>query len=356
MTAKKVVKVDRLWISLLDRQGIDAQNVLRRAQLPRDLLTHVAAKLSVEEYFKLWRAVDAEAGDPTLPLRLGRAMDPTVFHPPLFAALCSPNLAVAAKRIAEYKKIVAPAAWTIEDEPTGLCVREHWDEPTLVLPNTLAVIELVFLTQIARIATREQICPLKVESPHPMQEPAAFEAFFGVVPQAGNEPSVTFSHQDARRPFLTASDSAWEAFGPDLRRRLTKLEASAPLHQRVRSVLLESLPGGQASVELIARCFGLSSRTLQRKLRLEGASFKEVVSQTREQLAYHYLTNTSLAYDEISFLLAFEEPSSFFRAFREWTGKTPEAVRSPVGQAAACGTGTLPASREFALSLEPGAG
>ena len=38
----------------------------------------------------------------------------------------------------------------------------------------------------------------------------------------------------------------------------------------------------------------------------------------------------SMAYarePEISFLLGFEEPNSFFRAFNEWTGRTPETVR-----------------------------
>ena len=34
---------------------------------------------------------------------------------------------------------------------------------------------------------------------------------------------------------------------------------------------------------------------------------------------------------EISFLLGFEEPNSFFRAFGEWTGRTPETVRRAAG-------------------------
>jgi transcriptional regulator GlxA family with amidase domain len=45
-----------------------------------------------------------------------------------------------------------------------------------------------------------------------------------------------------------------------------------------------------------------------------------------EELARHYVSNTTLAYPEISFLIGFEEPSSFFGAFREWTGETSESV------------------------------
>ena len=47
----------------------------------------------------------------------------------------------------------------------------------------------------------------------------------------------------------------------------------------------------------------------------------------REQLARHYLTNTALPCNEIAFLLGYEEPNSFFRAFHGWTGESPERHR-----------------------------
>lgn len=56
-------------------------------------------------------------------------------------------------------------------------------------------------------------------------------------------------------------------------------------------------------------------------------SYRDLVKTTRLSLARHYLENSSLSYAEISFLVGFDEPSSFFRAFREWTGTTPEAAR-----------------------------
>ena len=40
-----------------------------------------------------------------------------------------------------------------------------------------------------------------------------------------------------------------------------------------------------------------------------------------------YVTNTKISYTEIGFLLGFAEPSSFFRAFRGWTGETPDSLR-----------------------------
>jgi AraC-like DNA-binding protein len=330
MNHSNSVSLERGWAILLRDLGVQPENLLRRAQLPRDLLTHESARVSVDEYFRLWRALEEEADDPTLPIRLGKAISPEAFHPAVFAALCSPDLVVAVKRIGEYKRLIAPMTKTIEETPTGFFVEMRWNDPHLQVPVSLSATELVFLTEIARIATREHIQPLKVESPYPIEPVDAFEAFFGIAPERGDRHGVLFSKEDARRPFLTASEAMWDTFEPELRRRLTRLDASAPIAERVRTMLLEGLPAGEVSIQITARRLGLSARTLQRNLKREGSSYKEIVRRTREQLARHYIKNTTLAYPEISFLIGFEEPSSFFRAFREWTGETPDSMRMAV--------------------------
>ena len=106
------------------------------------------------------------------------------------------------------------------------------------------------------------------------------------------------------------------------------VDAVAPLPDRVRSVLLESLPSGDASIRSVSKQLGMSTRTLQRRLGEEGAAYRQIVRETRLELARHYLRNTTLSYGEISLLVGFDDASSFFRAFREWTGSTPEAWRT----------------------------
>ena len=78
----------------------------------------------------------------------------------------------------------------------------------------------------------------------------------------------------------------------------------------------------------VARKLAISKRTLQRRLREDGATFQEVLADVREALARHYLQRTTLSGAEISYLLGFEDPNSFSRAFHAWTGKTPEQLRS----------------------------
>ena len=44
-------------------------------------------------------------------------------------------------------------------------------------------------------------------------------------------------------------------------------------------------------------------------------------------LAMHYLKSSPMSGAEISFLLGYEDPNSFVRAFSGWTGTTPESAR-----------------------------
>jgi AraC-like DNA-binding protein len=120
----------------------------------------------------------------------------------------------------------------------------------------------------------------------------------------------------------------WSMFEPELRRRLVELDIAAATAERMRWALIELLPSGRASVPAVASKLALSARTLQRRLRDEGTTFQRVLDDTRGDLARHYLGQTAMASAEISFLLGYEDPNSFARAFREWIGTTPEQYRA----------------------------
>ena len=327
MEERKSVPVDRGWLLIMTDQGVDWRMVLRRAGQPDDLFSREGAKLTTREFFRLWETFVDVVGNPELPIDLAEKISTEAFHPMVFAALCSPNLVVATRRIAHYRRLLAPVDVTAEEREDGFFVGERWDEADADVPPSLTAKELAMLTKIARIGTRKRVEPVRVVCPHALEPANAYASFFGVAPMQGEPCGVTFSMSDATLPFVTASESLWNTFEPELKRSLSRIDRSTPLSERVQSLLLESLPSGEASIDVIARRLGLSSRTLQRRLKPESISFKQIVRDTREKLARHYLTKTELGYAEISFLIGFEEPSSFFRAFREWTGVTPESMR-----------------------------
>jgi AraC-like DNA-binding protein len=313
---------------LLKDLGLSADNVLKRAGLPGDLLSRVRVSLPSDEYFRLWQAIADEAQDPRLPLRIGTGIPVEGFDAPLFAALCSPNLNTALARFALYKRLLAPMALHVDATREGTRLTLEWLDKTVSPPAVLVLMELVFFVRFARLATRSQVRPLAVRSPHLPQVAAPFSEFFGVKVTRAQAPALLFSQADAARPFLTANEQMWQEFEPGLKRRLSELDHTATTSERVHAALLELLPSGAASMHEVSKKLGTSVRTLQRRLNEEGETFQTILSRTREALARHYLKRPELTATEISFLLGYEDPSSFFRAFTSWTGTTPEHARS----------------------------
>jgi AraC-like DNA-binding protein len=97
---------------------------------------------------------------------------------------------------------------------------------------------------------------------------------------------------------------------------------------RVREAIVARLPDGDVQIAPIATAMAVSVRSLQRRLREEGTSFESVLDETRFALAGSYLRNPTLAIAEIAWLVGYEEITTFYRAFRRWTGSTPTAYRS----------------------------
>ncbi|MEM8926131.1 MAG: AraC family transcriptional regulator ligand-binding domain-containing protein [Actinomycetota bacterium] len=307
--------------------GVSPDNVLRRAGLPADLFARGPLRISQDDFFALWRAIEAEAEDPNLPLRLVEAFSPEVFEPAIFAALLSPNLNVAARRVATYKRLIGPVVMTVDADHDETTIGFEWPGDTIP-PASMVLGELLFWVAMARTGTRERIQPVRVVVPRPPTDVAAYRRYLGVTIGRDDRQSITFSAEDASRAFLMANEAIWEAFEPSLRTRLADIEPDDSHTDRVRAALVELLPSGSASRQAVAGQLAVSTRTLQRRLSDESTTFQEVLATTRESLARHYLRSTSLAPQEISFLLGYEEPSSFYRAFQQWTGTTPERLRA----------------------------
>jgi AraC-like DNA-binding protein len=328
------------WRVFLRDMGLVPARVLRRAGLPADLLSRGTVRVAPADWYALWRAVVAESaseseggtGGQSFALRFAQALSVEAFDPALFAAVCCPDLATAAARIAVYKPLIGPLKLHIDEDPDdgSLTLRPSWPA-SLAPPPALGHLELLFWVALVRLCTRAVVRPTRYCAPVPPDDPAGFRAYLGAVPQPGPVWAVTFSQVDAARPFLTANEGLWSFFEPELRRRLQDLEDTATTAERVRAALLERLPAGGAAVETIGRELGMSKRTLQRRLRAEGTSFQALLASTRESLARHYLRQSQLTAAEIGFLLGYDDPNSFYRAFHAWTGTTPESLRAAAG-------------------------
>ena len=115
--------------------------------------------------------------------------------------------------------------------------------------------------------------------------------------------------------------------GAQLDSEIEARRASLNIEEQVKQTLKRSLAGRRPSLQDVAQQLHLSVRTLQRRLTDADINFKQLVEDTRRELARQYLQST-IELTEVAFLLGYEDANSFFRAFQCWEGTSPGEWRS----------------------------
>ena len=97
------------------------------------------------------------------------------------------------------------------------------------------------------------------------------------------------------------------------------------LVSRIRSMIKHDVDGQFPEFELVADKLHLTTATLRRRLRSEGSSYQQLKDDIRRDTAIHLLSRGTVSMEQVAENVGFSEPTSFFRAFKRWTGVTPRA-------------------------------
>lgn len=105
-------------------------------------------------------------------------------------------------------------------------------------------------------------------------------------------------------------------------------QQSQPMAEQSRAIVLRRLDGQQPTqIEEVADELGLSVRSLQRRLQAENVTFREIVDVARRDFALRLIRTNQHNINEIACVMGYDEPSSFRRAFKKWTGYNPKAYQ-----------------------------
>ncbi len=94
-----------------------------------------------------------------------------------------------------------------------------------------------------------------------------------------------------------------------------------------KTLIKERLPVRYPTIGDTAHRLGIPVRTMQRRLKESGLSYSRLVEQTRHELACRLLDKPDAKTSAVARALGYNDPSSFSRAFRRWTGMSPRAYR-----------------------------
>jgi AraC-like DNA-binding protein len=121
---------------------------------------------------------------------------------------------------------------------------------------------------------------------------------------------------------------------PELRRLLRRQIEDMDARQGddfaslVRGVLRSALLTSHCRADQVAALFSTTSRTLHRRLKLHGTSFRCLAEECRFEIARQLLEDTTMDVSRIADALAYSECSAFTRAFRRWARMPPGRWRA----------------------------
>ena len=313
-----------LLYEYLARRGLDGQALLGPLPVADD------GQLPMP----VWQALLQRAADlldePALGLRIAEGIGPRHFGVVGYAALACATLGEALQRLERYHALVYdanPAQLRIEGNQMLLQWGTALGRPGQLVDET----GVAALVQLARALTG---APLPVDAvdfvnPAPA-DVSPYRDFFG-----GN---VRFDRPCTRLALplaylqlpLRQADPALLALLDAQAEGFLRQRRDGGLIDRCQQALIPLLRDGNASLDALARSLHRSPRTLQRHLDTQGLSFRQLLDDTRRQLAAGYLQDARLPLGEVAALLGYSQQSAFSRAFSHWHGESPLAWRQRI--------------------------
>lgn len=330
MTGTAIATAGRLLWRMLERRGIDPAALFNEAGLDAESLDDPLERYPGKEGRLAWRLASKLLDDPAFGLTISQVWQPSDFHALGCAFLASTTLRDALNRLIRYNAVVYDVISYSLAESDGRAILSYstqhdaLDEPAILEDTRWAVV----LDACRRIYGAD-LDPLEVSFWHSEPKSAIdeFLAYFRCPLRFGESVArMTFPAEVLDRPLPAANREL--ALANDR----TLIDYFARLHRediisRTKSAISDYLPSGNLTIELVAGKLNMSPRNFQRKLAAENASYRKLVDAVRHELAASYLTDGSFTLAEISYLLGFSSQAAFSRAFKRWTGVTPQESR-----------------------------
>jgi AraC-like DNA-binding protein len=297
--------------------------------IPESVFTQRDVEISSQKYAELLEAV-ARHANPHIGLDLGETLEPRDLGVMGHAMSASATVGEALSVFSRYLYVLSQSNTIRLDfgEDTVVCTYAV----TILQPDLVrqdAEMAISWITSIIRTLSGKSFRPLLVEFCHSQPETTRkHHDFFAcdVHFQRRNN-RLHFPRKVLDYPVLSADKGLFEALVFYLDSQLSLRSEEDDLLAKVRHLISISLSEGLPDLNQVASQLGMSGRTLQRKLRDENLAFADLVDEIRYGIAQDYISHSEFSLTDISMMLGYGELSSFSRAFKRWSGGSPESLR-----------------------------
>ncbi|MCA6060681.1 AraC family transcriptional regulator [Thalassolituus sp. ST750PaO-4] len=309
----------RNLLDLVAGRGGDGLQMMQRSGLSPELIDTIDGQISWEQFSGALRESRNEINEPGLGLYLGSQLTITTHGLLGLAAMSSPTLGDAARLACQYVVTRTPLV-SLRLEKKGMQVSLTIDELYALgdiratFLETLTVTLLAVIDFVAGGQARVSQVNFAFQTP---EYSSLYEAFFPCPVRFNQEQNqIILPAADLNIPSRLADIQVQRQAAQQCEQQLKQWQERQKLSGQIR-MMLGRAKGRFPGFEQVADELSLSPRTLRRRLAEEGTSYQELLEIWRQEMAHQYLRTTNLSVQQISYLLGYNDPANFGRAFRK---------------------------------------
>jgi AraC-like DNA-binding protein len=310
-----------------------ADTAMRFEVPPSALLSGVPHALSVGapmdvrvpllEFGRMLERAAALTGEPAIGLLCGFEASECAFD--LLAPLVShtSSLRHALQVIHQFHSLAFDGVRTRLTETAGVaCIRCDFPRAYDSTDRNVAEFVMGGLVRMLRLfgSTKGDLHAAYFEHKRPARSHAHARIFHGCERFSQPYTALEFSAQLLDRTHLHANPELQTSAHVQAEQHLHRLTRPAPFIESLRRHLLNQPPPGVPSMEEAARAFGVSVRSLRRRLTEAGVSYRNLTQEMQAERACMMLRNPDSSVQAVADALGFADTGAFYRAFRRWTG------------------------------------
>jgi len=311
-------------------RGVDGEKLLRKADISAELLGNNKARVPAAQYVQFSQSLTEALQDEYLGF-MNTPCKPGTFEMMCYACISCPNLQQFLERGIKFYGLVT--------DSVDLSVHIEGEEAQYVLntghgtvdpENFLPFIMLSIVHRLSSWVIDQPLILQSVSFTHPRPDSVDEYHFLFKAPvkfdQAAN--SLNFSSNYLSMP-NRQNEQSLETFLESPPRRLMGISSSENSWViKIKRQIKENMNADFPEFDSIAERLNLTTATLRRRLREEGSSYQQIKDDIRRDGAIYNLGKGNLSIEQVAERAGFSEPTSFFRAFKRWTGVTPRAYIS----------------------------
>lgn len=313
-------------VNFLQQQGLPIAKAIEVLGCNVEELNEQSASFTREDYYRLYQVGEAELGIKNLGFIHGKHLFLGEWGILGHIVMASENLSQAMMNQRRYQSLISALGHAYHEQNAEETTLRWLSEP-----NTPYQITEQVITAWVAFAFSHTLSEQKPKSVHFVHSPCVdvkeYKAFFGCEVRFNSTFNGVVVRTDSLSlPLINHNKEILSLLCNHAEIQLSEKKADASLYV-IQQYITEQLPTEVPNLPDVAEHLGISVRQLQRKFQKEQTNLTELVESIRKNLAVAFLTQTDHKIAYIATVLGYSEQSAFQRAFKRWTGSTPQGFR-----------------------------